>query len=257
MRGSDFRILKQHIRYDVDGMIIFRETVSKTEKERNDMKSVVVTIDGPAGAGKTTVSRQLAESLRYRYVDTGALYRAVAFAAIDAGVSSEDEPGLQNLCGNLTLNYEITGSGTRLLLNGNDITDHIRTPEIAMMASAVSARAVVREFLLEIQKRMGQDKAAVFEGRDMGTVVFPEAEVKFFLDASIKVRALRRFQESGAKGRQRLEEVEQDMARRDKNDSGRSIAPLKPAADAIYIDSSEMTVSDVVAKMKKIVDEKI
>jgi CMP/dCMP kinase len=221
------------------------------------MKSVVVTIDGPAGAGKTTVSRRLAESLRYRYVDTGALYRAVALAAIKAGVKSEDEAELQTLCASLTLNYEITGNGTRLLLNGVDITDHIRTPQIAMMASSVSARPVVREFLLGIQKQMGRDKAAVFEGRDMGTVVFPEAEVKFFLDASIKIRALRRFQELGAKGYQSLQEVEQDMAHRDKNDSSRSIAPLKPAADAIYIDSSEMTVNDVVAKMKKIVDEKI
>lgn len=221
------------------------------------MKSVVVTIDGPAGAGKTTVSRQLAEALRYRYVDTGALYRAVALAAIDAGVSAEDEAGLQNLCTRLTLNYEIVGNGTRLLLNGMDITDHIRTPEIAMMASAVSARPVVRAFLLGIQKQMGRDKAAVFEGRDMGTVVFPEAEVKFFLDASIQVRALRRFQEWGAKGHQSLQDVEQDMAHRDNNDSSRRISPLKPAADAIHIDSSRMTVSDVVAKMKKIVDEKI
>jgi CMP/dCMP kinase len=221
------------------------------------MKSVVVTIDGPAGAGKTTVSRQLAEALRYRYVDTGALYRAVALAAIDAGVSAGDEAGLQDLCARLTLNYEIAGNGTRLLLNGMDITDHIRTPEIAMMASAVSARPAVRKFLLGIQKQMGRDKAAVFEGRDMGTVVFPEAEVKFFLDASIQVRALRRFRELGAKGHQSLQEVEQDMVHRDKNDSSRRISPLKPAADAIHIDSSRMTVSDVVAKMKKIVDEKI
>jgi CMP/dCMP kinase len=221
------------------------------------MKSVVVTIDGPAGAGKTTVSRQLAEALRYRYVDTGALYRSVALAAIEAGLSAEDEAGLRDLCARLTLTYEIAGNGTRLLLNGRDITDHIRVPEIAMMASAVSAQAVVREFLLGIQKQMGRDKAAVFEGRDMGTVVFPEAEVKFFLDASITIRALRRFRELGAKGHQSLQEVEQEIAQRDKNDSSRRIAPLKPAVDAIRIDSSQMTVSDVVAKMKKIVDEKL
>jgi CMP/dCMP kinase len=221
------------------------------------MKSVVVTIDGPAGAGKTTVSRKLAESLQYRYVDTGALYRAVALAAIEAGVQPEDEAGLQILCANLTMDYAISGNGTRLLLNGEDITEIIRTPEIAMMASAVSAQSVVRTFLMDIQKQMGKNKAAVFEGRDMGTVVFPEAEVKFFLDASIKIRAMRRFQELGANGHQSLQEVEQDMLHRDKNDSNRRIAPLKPATDAIYIDSSEMTVSDVVARMKKIVDEKI
>jgi CMP/dCMP kinase len=227
------------------------------ERARNGMSSVVVTIDGPAGAGKTTVSRQLAEELGYRYVDTGALYRAVALAAIDAGVAADDNAGLQMLLTGLTLNYTRTPNGTRLLLNDVDITDNIRTPEITMMASSVSARPVVREFLLEIQKQMGRNKAAVFEGRDMGTVVFPEAEVKFFLDAPIKIRALRRYQEFGAKGHQSLREVEEDMILRDKNDSGRRIAPLKPAPDAIHIDSSEMSVSDVVALMKKFVDEKI
>jgi cytidylate kinase len=239
------------------GRLFPEDGLIKTERTVNEMKAVVVTIDGPAGAGKTTVSRMLAESLGYRYVDTGALYRAVALAATIAGVSPEDEAGLQTLCTHSVINFAINGNDTRLLLNGEDITDNIRSPEIAMMASAVSARPVVREFLLGIQKQMGRDKAAVFEGRDIGTVVFPEAEVKFFLDASIKIRAFRRFQELRAKGFQRLEEVERDMARRDENDSSRCIAPLKPAADAIYIDSSDMTVSEVVAKMKDIVDEKI
>lgn len=220
------------------------------------MKPVVVTIDGPAGAGKTTVSRQLAEALGYRYVDTGALYRGVALAAQNAGVAADDDEGLKILLAGLNLNYTITDKGTRLLLNDMDITDAIRFPEISMLASAVSARPVVREFLLEMQQRMGRNKAAVFEGRDMGTVVFPDAEVKFFLDASIKIRALRRYRELGEKSCQDLRKVEEDIAMRDKNDSGRAIAPLKRAPDAIYIDSSEMSVQDVVGLMKKYVDEK-
>lgn len=221
------------------------------------MTSVVVTIDGPAGAGKSTVSRRLAEALGYRYVDTGALYRAVALAAIEAGVAATDDAGLAALCAGLVLDYEITDTGSRLRLNGGDITDRIRAPRIAMMASAVSARPVVRAFLLGMQQRLGREKAAVFEGRDMGTVVFPEAEVKFFLDASIRVRALRRHEELGAEGNQCLEDVLQDMEDRDKNDAGRAIAPLKPAADAIRIDSSDLTVDEVVARMKALVEEKI
>jgi len=221
------------------------------------MKSVVVTIDGPAGAGKTTVSRQLAEALQYRYVDTGSLYRAVAFSALEAGISPTDDEGLKGLCQNLNLNYTIANGGSRLILNGTDITDKIRTPEISMAASAVSARPVVREFLLDIQKRMGRDKAAVFEGRDMGTVVFPNAEVKFFLDASPKIRALRRYRELEGKGEQSLQDVEREMARRDENDSTRALAPLKPAEDAIYVDSSDIPVAQVVATMKRIVETRI
>lgn len=221
------------------------------------MKSVVVTIDGPAGAGKTTVSRQLAEALRYRYVDTGSLYRAVAFAALKAGILPTEDAGLGHLCRNLLLDYTLTKDGSRLMLNGIDITDKIRTPEISMMASAVSARPVVREFLLDIQKRMGRDKAAVFEGRDMGTVVFPNAEVKFFLDASLKIRALRRYNEIKDKEHQTLLGVEKEMARRDENDRTRALAPLKPADDAVYIDSSDIPVDEVVCQMKRIVEARI
>ena len=133
-----------------------------------------------------------------------------------------------------------------LSLDGEDISDRIRTPEITMMASAVSARPVVREFLLGLQKDLGREKAAVFEGRDMGTVVFPEADLKFFLDASTRTRARRRYEEQKSKNSQTLDEVEQDIQRRDHNDSTRDVAPLKPAEDAIVIDSTEMKVDDVV-----------
>jgi cytidylate kinase len=212
-------------------------------------KPILITIDGPAGAGKTTVSKALAEAVAYKYVDTGALYRAVALAAHRQGVASDDDDGLDRVCRNLTLTFERTENGTRLLSNGEDITGLIRTPEMSMMASAVSARPVVREFLLSVQKALGRDKEAVFEGRDMGTVVFPDAEVKFFLDASPRVRAQRRYQEIASTASVTLEEVEQDIIQRDKNDSTRAIAPLKPAQDAVIIDSSDKAVDEVVENM--------
>lgn len=212
-------------------------------------KPILITIDGPAGAGKTTVSKALAEALGYRYVDTGALYRAVALAAQREGVSPEDDDGLDRVCRGLTLAFERAENGTRLLLNGEDVTGLIRTPEMSMLASAVSARPVVREFLFSVQKELGHRREAVFEGRDMGTVVFPDAEVKFFLDASTRVRAQRRYREMAPTASMTLDEVEQDIVRRDKNDSTRSIAPLKPAQDAVIIDSSDVSVDEVVEKM--------
>ena len=131
-------------------------------------------------------------------------------------------------------------------MNGEDVTDRIRSPEITMLASTVSAKPVVRQYLLELQRKLGREKAAVFEGRDMGTVVFPEADVKFFLDASTKTRALRRFEELKSKSAQTLDEVERDMKQRDQNDSTRQAAPLKPAADAIIIDSTDLSAEQVV-----------
>jgi cytidylate kinase len=147
------------------------------------MKKRVVTIDGPAGAGKTTVSRMLADRLGYRYIDTGALYRAIALAVHEGGIDSKDDAALEKMCTALSLRYIQTEKGPRLLSNGRDVTDRLRTPEITMLASAVSARPVVRRFLMDVQRAMGREEGAVFEGRDMGTVVFPDADVKFYLDA--------------------------------------------------------------------------
>ncbi len=218
------------------------------------MRRLLVTIDGPAGAGKTTVSRMLAHGLVYKYIDTGALYRGVALAAISAGLNSDDDKGLEKLCRTLKIKFVTSEQGLRLLLNDADITDKIRTPEITMFASAVSARSVVRGYLLDLQREMGQEKGVVFEGRDMGTVVFPDADIKFYLDASHKTRSLRRYRELAGKNQQTLEEVERDMARRDKNDSTRDVAPLKPAKDAIIIDSTELSVKTVVELMLSKID---
>ncbi len=213
------------------------------------MKKSVVTIDGPAGAGKTTVSRMLADRLGYRYIDTGALYRAIALAALEGCIDSKDDGALGKLCTALSLRYVLTEKGPRLLSNGRDVTDRLRTPEITMLASAVSARPVVRRFLMDVQRAMGREKGAVFEGRDMGTVVFPDADVKFYLDAPEKIRAMRRFLELRPKTELTFEEVERDLVRRDKNDSTRVEAPLKPAEDAIRIDSADLSPAEVVTVM--------
>ena len=203
---------------------------------------LLITIDGPAGAGKTTVSKMLARKLRYEYLDTGALYRAVAWVVRKAGIAPEDHQGIGQICELLQLKFE----AGRLVANGKDITDRIRSPEITMMASAVSALPVVRKALLDIQRKIGKDLGLVAEGRDIGTVVFPHADQKFFLNATVRQRARRRFAQYGKNGNQTLEEIEADILRRDKNDSSRDIAPLEPADDAVLIDSTEMTPQKVV-----------
>ncbi|WP_373499328.1 (d)CMP kinase [Desulfococcus sp.] len=214
------------------------------------MKPLLITIDGPAGAGKTTVSRAVADHLSYTYVDTGALYRAIAVAAKDAGISTEDDGGLEALSRTLSLDFAKTEAGTRLLLNGTDITDRIRTPDISMGASRISARPVIRKYLLNLQRRLGKGRRVVFEGRDMGTVVFPQADIKFFLHADLKVRAARRFEESrGKTAAQDFDTVEKEMTLRDQQDSSRSIAPLKPAEDAVIIDSTALSVEEVVKQI--------
>jgi cytidylate kinase len=213
------------------------------------MKKVLITIDGPAGAGKTTVSRMLARRLQYTYIDTGALYRGVALAVRNAGIAPDDDAALERLCARLELKFVRDDGELRLLSNGQDITDEIRSPEITMLASAVSARPLVRNYLLQIQKDMGRDKGAVFEGRDMGTVVFPEAEVKFFLDADEETRAYRRFLELKTQTSLTLEEVQRDLHRRDIDDSRRAVAPLKPAEDAIIVQSTHQSIEEVVETM--------
>lgn len=214
------------------------------------MKGLLVTIDGPGGAGKTTVSRLLAKALGYTYVDTGALYRAVALAVLSEKCSANEDSKVAQICRRLRFRFENSSKGLRLYMNEVDVTDEIRTQEITMLASAVSARPVVREYLLGVQRGMGKNGGVVFEGRDMGTVVFPGADVKFFLDADLSVRALRRHRELVAMGVNiSLDEVRQTMYRRDKDDSSRVLAPLKPAHDAVRIDSTSLEIGRVVELM--------
>ena len=221
---------------------------------KNKKKSLLITIDGPAGAGKTTISKMLADRLGYKYVDTGALYRAIAFEALSAGIDHDDDAGLKHLCEKIDLNLVFVKNVPRLFSSGTDLTDKIRTSKITMFASAASARHVVRESLLEIQRNMGKKKKAVFEGRDMGTVVFPDADVKFFLDADSKTRAIRRHKELPAGDFMTVQEVKRNIEERDKNDSSRALAPLKPADDAVIIDSTALSKNEVLRLMLSHID---
>ncbi len=220
------------------------------------MQKLLITIDGPAGAGKTTVSKALAHRLEYTYIDTGALYRAVAYEAKLNGLEAHDDEALEKLCSGLEIAFVRGDQGLRLICNQVDITHRIRTPEITMLASAISARPVVRRFLFGLQRKMGKDKGVVFEGRDMGTVVFPEADVKFYLSASTRMRAIRRYNELVPNSKITLEEVEKDLKQRDQNDSTRDLAPLKPAEDAVRIDSTDMSIQEVVDQMIACIEEK-
>jgi cytidylate kinase len=222
-------------------------------------RKMVVTIDGPAGAGKSTVSKLLAERLGYLYVDTGAMYRAVAVLARESSPQNPvDDDLLADICRGLEVDMKCENGKVRLIVNGRDLTEEIRRPDISTLASAVSAKAVVRQRLGEIQRQLGAEGGIVAEGRDMGTVVFPEADVKFFLDARPEARGRRRYYELRAKGEKSLtlSEVYEQLVTRDRNDQGRELAPLKPAADAIFIDSTELDVEQVVVLMARIIEER-
>ena len=224
----------------------------------------VVVIDGPAGAGKSTVARQLAAALGFVLLDTGALYRALAFAAERTGIPWDDEQGMTVLAERIVAHSELMlephaggERGVRVRLMGEDVTDAIRTPNMSMGASRVSALPGVRLALLDLQRQLGRvPPGVVAEGRDLGTVVFPDAPVKFFLTASLEVRARRRQNELEAKGQsppwaKTLEEV----AQRDRQDSERPVAPLRQAPDALLVDSTGRSVEDVVAEMKSVVED--
>jgi len=208
----------------------------------------IITIDGPAGAGKTTVSKLLSQKLGCIYVDTGALYRGVAFEIMQQKINWEDDHVLEGFLKTLDLNFIMEANRLILVSSGRDISEYIRTPEISMLASSSSAKPQVRSALLEIQRNIARTKDAVFEGRDMGTVVFPNASHKFFLYADLAIRAKRRFDEMPEETKD-LSRVQKDMETRDNNDSKRKSAPLKPARDAVKINSTFLTIDEVVEKM--------
>jgi CMP/dCMP kinase len=212
----------------------------------------VVTIDGPAGAGKSTVAKRLARRLAYRLLDTGAIYRSVALAARGRGVAWDDAEGLAALARALDIDFAFSENDetNRVLVDGEDVSAQIRTPEISDGASRVSALPAVRDALLDVQRRLGASGGVVVEGRDTGTVVFPQAQAKFFLDASPEVRARRRVAELRAAGRTVDEaQTQAEMEARDLRDSTRAAAPLRRADDAVYVDSSTHTIDEVVELM--------
>ncbi|HKK98766.1 MAG TPA: (d)CMP kinase [Desulfotignum sp.] len=208
----------------------------------------IITIDGPAGAGKTTVSTLLAQDLGCIRVDTGALYRGVAHEIMQQNIDWENDAALKNFLSTLDLQFQLEKDGLRLFSSGKDITSHIRTSRITMLASAVSANPAVRSALLALQRSISQQQDAVFEGRDMGTVVFPDAFVKFFLFADLSIRARRRYDEMQDAPKD-FSCVMAEMEKRDTDDAQRTQAPLKPASDAIHIDASFLTPRQVVDKM--------
>ena len=215
---------------------------------------LIVAIDGPAGAGKSTTARLLAARLGYALLDTGAIYRAMALRARERGVAWDDGPGVAALADGIEIAFRLEGSVNRVTLNGRDVTAAIRTPEMSDGASRVSALPEVRAALLGLQRRIGAGGGVVVEGRDIGTVVFPDAEAKFFLTASADERARRRVAELAAAGKPvDAEQTKAEIIARDTRDSTRAAAPLRKADDAIEIDSSTLSADAVVAKMASLV----
>lgn len=220
-------------------------------------KGLVIAIDGPSGAGKSTIARQLARRLGYTYIDTGAMYRAIGWKAKQDGVDPSDEAALQRLCSRTDVTIRHDPNGQRVLVNGMEVTGEIRTPEMGMLASAVSKSPAVRARLLTLQRGLGASGGVVMDGRDIGTVVFPGAEVKFYLDAGAEERGRRRWKELREQGMVVDQTViTEEIRTRDLQDSSRDIAPLKRAPDACYVDSSSMTIDEVVSSMLSVCAEK-
>ena len=222
-------------------------------------KTYAIAIDGPAGAGKSTIAKALAKELGFRYVDTGAIYRTVAYFLDLLGVSPKDVDGVERYIDELTIVIEYDEEGKQhMLMNGMDVTGEIRTQDISQKASLVSAHAVVREVLLDMQRDVAKQYNVIMDGRDIGTVVLPKADVKIFLTAEPEVRAKRRYDELIARGQKaNLDTILKEIKQRDYQDTHREIAPLKMARDSIKLDTSDLDIDGVLAEMKRIIAQKI
>ena len=222
-------------------------------------KTYSIAIDGPAGAGKSTIAKRLAKELGYRYVDTGAIYRTVAYFMDLWGVSPKDVDGVERYIDELTVNIEYDEDGLQhMIMNGMDVTDSIRTQDIGQKASLVSAHAIVREALLDMQRDVAKNYNVIMDGRDIGTVVLPKATVKIFLTASAEERAKRRTKELLEKGQKAdYAKVLKEIQQRDYQDTHREVAPLKMCRDSIKLDTSDMNLEEAVAAMKEIIAKKV
>lgn len=229
-----------------------------TATEHKPANRLIVAIDGPAGVGKSTAAKSLAARLGYLYLDTGALYRATAWAVIASGLDPADGVAVAALLPSLSIEMPLHHGTATVLVNGRDVTGELRTPGVSAAASVVSAIPAVRAWLLPIQRQIGAGGAVVAEGRDMGTKVFPSADVKFFLEADPNVRAQRRHRELVTAGHSgALEETNADLASRDTRDRSRAISPLVPAEDARHIDTSNLSATEVVDQMMAVIAAKL
>jgi cytidylate kinase len=217
------------------------------------VSALIIAIDGPSAAGKSTLAKRLAKDLGFTYLDTGAMYRALALKVLSEGIDISNDAALPELIDRTEIDLAETGGKLKVLLDGEDVSEKIRTPEVSQMASKTSALKVVRHWMLVLQRALGQRGNVVAEGRDIGTVVFPDAEVKIYLDASEQERARRRVEELRKAGRQvSLDETLREMGERDKRDSERDLAPLRKANDAIAIDSTSL---DAEALARRVMQE--
>lgn len=220
------------------------------------MKKIVVAIDGPAGAGKSTIAKLAAEKLGYAYIDTGAMYRSVAWKFLQKG-KPFDEDFISGLSKTMLIDFKPEAKINRVFVDGTEVTDAIRTPEVTAIVSRVAAIGAVREAMVDQQRRMGEAGGVLMDGRDIGTVVFPNAQLKIFLTASVEERARRRYAEMVAKGQQvDLQQLQADIAERDKQDSERAISPLRQAEDALLLDTSDMGISEVTERILQLVQER-
>ncbi len=219
---------------------------------------ISVAIDGPAGAGKSTISRKLAKKLNFIYVDTGALYRAIGLKFLRLGFDTELNCDIEEILATTKIDIKFVDGEQRVFLDDEDVSELIRTPDASMMASAVSAKGPVRAFLLEKQRELARENNVIMDGRDIGTVVLPNAEIKIFLTASPEIRAKRRYVELCEKGSTvEYKEVLDDMIKRDYNDSHREIAPLKPSSESVIVDTSELDFNESVDTLYNIIKERL
>lgn len=217
-----------------------------------------IAIDGPAGAGKSTIAKRVAAVKNYIYVDTGAMYRAMALYLYRLGVDPDDSAAISSKCAGADITIEYRDGLQVVLLAGENVNDYLRTPQVSDMASRTSVNGDVRKKLVELQQELARRQNVVMDGRDIGTVVLPDARVKIFLTASVRVRAMRRYLELMEKtGSADLGEIEAQIRERDRRDMNRPISPLKQAEDAVLVDTSDMTIDEVVEKILRIIDEKI
>ncbi len=219
--------------------------------------SFQIAIDGPAGAGKSTMAKKLAQELSFLYVDTGALYRAMAYFFLTRGIAADDEAAVSAACGDLSVSLSYEDGAQHVFVNGTDVSDEIRREEVGNAASVISTYPAVREALLLTQRDIAAACDVVMDGRDIGTCILPDAQLKVYLTASVATRAKRRYRELVERGESpNLATIERDIAERDERDTRRAIAPLRPAADAVTVDTSAMDIEEVVATLRQLYEER-